>query len=379
MLRWPIIRTLLYKEILRYRYNWGLVVMAVALLALAALISVSARLGKLPGQEGPALDWCRIYYTSAGNSQTAKLVDHLVNHTTPPGEVRTVNLAPRTNPPTPEEFVSFAPNTILLLIDPPSEREPPSRGGGVWTGRFLHYGSEPPPAMAAYRAWFLRETQRFLNSQPRVEEELHGRKPPSGIEVTDRIPLIETALILFALYLMAFNIYLTSTGEERDKRILLALLLTPARPGEIIAAKGIFYGSGSLILAVAILAMCHPAYLTVAAFWPAVTLGAFAYLAIATVLLSLIRRQTTITTVSMLYLIGTTVIMILGDILPPFLVLRFMLIEHYLHTLIYQIMSNQRGYYFGVNLLALMFLTFVWSGIAVFMFSRKGIAISQGR
>ena len=42
MVRWSILRTLLYKEALRYRYNWGLLVMIAALLAMSALISISA-------------------------------------------------------------------------------------------------------------------------------------------------------------------------------------------------------------------------------------------------------------------------------------------------------------------------------------------------
>ncbi len=284
------------------------------------------------------------------------------------------------------ELISFRPNSIVLIIAPPTGTGSGASGnprGEVWTARFLYYGSEPPPGMAAYRAWFLRETHRFLNSEPRVDEELNGRKPLSGaIDVTDWISMIETALVLFALYFMAFNIFMTSTGEEREKRILLALLLTPARPVEIVAAKGIFYAAGSLLVATAIVAMYHPSYLATTAFWPTVILGSLCYLSIATVFLSIVRRQTTITMISMLYLISTLIIMILGEpyALPmPFYFLRGMLVEHYLHSLIFQIMSDQRGFTFGWYLIILLGLTFVWGVIAVITFSRKGIAISQGR
>jgi hypothetical protein len=378
MLRWRIIRTLLYKEVLRYRYNWGLLVMAGALLALAALVSVSARMGRLPGQEGPALRWCRIYYSSEQHPKMRELITHLTQDTKAPGVLLPEDLGSVRD--FLEHDVAVETDTIILVIVPPKQSISSLIGGSqIWQGHFFFNGTEPPPNIIPYREWFFRETQRFLNSQPRVEEKLHGRKPPSGIEVKDRIPLIETALILFALYLMAFNIYLTSTGEEREKRILMALLLTPARPSEVIAAKGIFYVAISLFLAVAIMAMCHPQKLAEPAFWPTVILGALAYLAIATVFLSIIRRQTTITTVSMLYLVGTTVIMILGDMLRGFIPFRVMLIEHHLHSLLYQIMSEQRSPYFGVNLLTLTGLTFVWSIAAVLTFSRKGIAISQSR
>jgi hypothetical protein len=379
MLRWNIIRTLLYKEMLRYRYNWGLLVMMVALLALAALVAVSEKMGRLPGQQGATSRWCWLIFDSSANAKSSELANHLLNDTKPPGVVRVEDFAHRYHfPPRPEDL-SLERNTFALVVVPPSPASATSGNGGqVWQARYVYYG-EIPGDLAAYREWFTRETQRFLNSSPRVEEELAKRPPPSGIEVTDRIPLILTALVLFALYLMAFNIYLTSTGEEREKRVLLALLLTPARPAEIIAAKGIFYATGSLILSVGIMAMCRPALLAEVPFWPTVILGSLSYLAIATVFLTAVRRQTTITMVSMLYLIGTTVIMILGDMLRPFLILRVLLIEHYLHSLIYQIMSDQRGVNFKGNLVMLMLLTTVWSAIAIFTFSKKGMAISQTR
>ena len=57
-----------------------------------------------------------------------------------------------------------------------------------------------------------------------------------------------SALVVFSLYLLSFNLFITSTGEEREKRVLLALALTPARPVEIVVAKAIFYSTASLIL-----------------------------------------------------------------------------------------------------------------------------------
>src|SRR3982750_2595670 len=78
MLRWPIIRTLLYKEALRYRYNWSLLVTVVGLLALAGLLSLSARLRMFPGQEGASVRACYILYRPEPRSQawTRYLTDH---------------------------------------------------------------------------------------------------------------------------------------------------------------------------------------------------------------------------------------------------------------------------------------------------------------
>src|SRR5438128_8624385 len=84
MIRRRIVRTLLYKEALRYRYNWGLLVMVVALLALAALVSISARLGKLPGQGGQVIENCFVAYNS-GDERSRQWADYLRQSPLPQG------------------------------------------------------------------------------------------------------------------------------------------------------------------------------------------------------------------------------------------------------------------------------------------------------
>src|SRR6516225_8519516 len=136
MLRWPIIRTLLYKEMLRYRYNWGLLVMMVALLALAALVTISEKMGRLPGQQGSASRWCWLIYDSSANAKSSELVYHLVNNTKPPGLVRIEDFAHRFRfPPRPEEL-SLERNTFALVVVPPSPASASNGNGGqVWQAR----------------------------------------------------------------------------------------------------------------------------------------------------------------------------------------------------------------------------------------------------
>jgi hypothetical protein len=61
-MRWSIIRTLLWKEALRFRYNWGLLVMIAGVLAISALISLGNRMGDLPGQVNRAIKAVVINY-----------------------------------------------------------------------------------------------------------------------------------------------------------------------------------------------------------------------------------------------------------------------------------------------------------------------------
>src|SRR4029079_9435212 len=126
-----------------------------------------------------------------------------------------------------------------------------------------------------------------------------------------RVPLVITALTIFALYLLSFNLYLTSSGEEREKRVLLGLLLSPASPAEFILAKAIFYVSASLVVSLAVVAMYEPRLLARPLLWAAIMSGSLGYVAIGTVILAIVRRQTTISIVSMLYLIATSTVMFL--------------------------------------------------------------------
>src|SRR4051812_28397962 len=62
MVRPYIVRALLYKEYLRYRYNWGLLAVVAALLALSALVSVAARSGTSQVLGGTELKTCLLFY-----------------------------------------------------------------------------------------------------------------------------------------------------------------------------------------------------------------------------------------------------------------------------------------------------------------------------
>jgi ABC-type Na+ efflux pump permease subunit len=131
-----------------------------------------------------------------------------------------------------------------------------------------------------------------------------------------------TGLVAFALYLPAFNLFLTSTAEERERGVLLALLLSPTRPAEILAAKAIFYTLASLLVSLIVVGLYRPALLGDPRLWLTIGPAAVGYVAIGTVVLCFVRRQTTIGTVSILYLMAVGVCITLAQVLPLFDFLR---------------------------------------------------------
>ena len=364
MLRTHILRTLLKKEAMRFRYNWGLLVMVFSLLVLSGLVSISARMNALPGQGGLAVT--RYYVLHPRDSAWAA---YLQQQRPPDGRMVgfRVDSAGGSAPSLPN--LSMAIQILSTDVDAASQARPRVR---YW------YSETAPSGIVPYRDWFVRASNEYFRTEPRLIEET--RRLPHDVDIADKVPLVITALVIFALYLLSFNLYITSTGEEREKRVLLAVLLSPARPAEVIAAKVIFYVSASLVVSVAIACMHEPRLLFSVSLWVAVVFGSIAYVSIGTVIISLVRRQTTISTVSMLYLVLVSTLMFLSQFLPIFVFLRLLLIEHFLHSSVHLIVSEQgRTIDVLIRLVALGVLAGVWAFGAVKLFARKGLDISRTR
>lgn len=371
MVRWPIIRTLLYKEALRYRYNWGLLVMIAALLAMSALISISARMNQLPGQQDAAIHVCAIAVPYSRDAEQYKRAmawaQHLRRHAAPDIRVWYDSFPEgwRMDP------AWVQPNVVLIELIAPSAN---SASSAPWTARYWY--AEKAEGLLPLRDWFVRESHRFLGVEPSfIEESRQG----GGNDT--RVPLIITALTIFAVYLLSFNLYITSSGEEREKRVLLGLLLSPASPAEFIIAKAIFYVSASLVVSMAVVCMYDPRLLSRPLLWCAVMSGSVGYIAIGTVVLTLVRRQTTLSIVSMVYLIATSMIMFLSQFLPLFGWLRWVLVEDYLYRELQQIIAREPIWWAAqwLNQLFLGFLVLIWSVAAIETFRRQGMAIARGR
>lgn len=368
MVRPYIVRALLYKEYLRYRYNWGLLAVVAALLALSALVSVAARSGSGQMLGAAELKTCLVFYQPG--TRGADWARHLTTQPPPDGVV----VAPQARPgPVDRPALEAGEMAIELVAPSPGAPDP------TWTARYWYVGP-PGPESQEVRDWFVRSSNDFLDTRPRLREETRADATSRGGDPAEKVPLVVTALAIFALYLLSFNLYITSTGEEREKRVLLGLLMTPAAAVEVIAAKAIFYAAASLVVCLAVVGMYRPSLLLNPYLWGAAVCGSVAYVAIGTVVVSIVRRQTTINTVSMLYLIATSLIMILSQILPLFTVFKMVLVENYLHGLMKRIVAGDgasrtvMGY-----MLALTLGTVCWAVVAVWVFAKRGTTIARGR
>ncbi len=371
-MRWPILRTLLWKEALRFRYNWGLLVMVAGVLAISALISLGNRMGDLPGASNRVIKACIIHLTTVNNEERRW---RQTLEEQPPDWFTEKNRIPilrGSDPQAGRQRGLVYPDDYLIVslqIRPGSSAEYRAR---------YQYALQAQQEAMLYRSWINSTTQKMRGQQV-VEEELPSFSDSELSEDEDRTAKIITALVIFAFYLLSFNLYITSTAEEREKKVLLALMLTPARASEIIGAKVIFYSLFSLVVSAGVIALFDASLLLRPLLWSTILCGSVCYVCVGTVVLCIIRRQSTINTVSMMYLIVTALIMSLSVFLLPFMVLRFMMIENYLFHQLEFIIAGKPNPVASLYQPLMVGITVGWFVLAVFIFSKRGVAVGQVR
>jgi hypothetical protein len=113
--------------------------------------------------------------------------------------------------------------------------------------------------------------------------------------------------------------------------------------------------------------------------WGAVLSGSLGYVAIGTVMISIIRRQTTLNTIPMLYLIATSIIMFLSQFLPLFIGIRLFLLEDWLYRQLQQVIAGENPGWLLLNQCALIVIVIGWGLVAVRIFSKQGMMIARAR
>lgn len=358
-----ILKTLVGKEVLRYRRVWGPLVLVGALVALAAVMSASAKSNTLPGATGGAAISDCIIWAQSNDPLAAHLKE----------------VAAATN----GQF-----DGIKIEFKPPRGRTPPPRLPVRMMGIELFRSQGRSKAVFwvladgqtrsyVIRDWFAKHAREFLKGDPGYDDRTGEALPL--VDVSDQAAIVMTILMVFCTYLTSFSLYVTSMSEERERRVLLAILMTPATPGLVVAAKLVFHLALSMASVGAVAAAYKPELLADPFLWWTVFLGSVSYLSIATVLFCVVQRYATLNSVPMLYLVVTSVINLLADPFPPMRLVQAFLTDAYVFRLFQAVCSGANQQFHAVNLLSLTFLTGVWAIVALRLFSRYAHEMCKGR
>ncbi|MFO0845612.1 MAG: ABC transporter permease [Gemmataceae bacterium] len=266
----------------------------------------------------------------------------------------------------------YASNTAAIQLRPPTT---PASGGTVW---FWYPGDRG--AIAAYEAWFWKETLRFVQAQratgmsdaapsvataPLAEEGFAlggGMDPRSGLA---------TALVLFGVFFLCVYLLPSLTCEERERGVLLAQALSPASTWELLAARFLFYPSLGLALAALLAGTYEPRALARPFFWMALVVCVAGSVGIGLTIATLARTQRSASMGAMAYLMAVSLVLyICQQNHVPFL--PWLALEYHGPRLIHAALSGTALWHHWGSLLGAALLAVVWVVVAGELFRRRG-------
>ncbi|MCS6850762.1 MAG: ABC transporter permease [Gemmataceae bacterium] len=411
-MRWHILRTLLWKESRRNLANRGGVIFASLLIVAAMLLSFFGRENTPVSALLGGVQLCYVDYAVEG-----PWIEHLRSHVPEAWQRgQRLRFRPLDQAPLIGGRIVYPQGSAAIQIRPD---EPRPDGTPRYVIMFWHHGAEAS-GLAPYEAWFWQETQRFFRQQALAAG---ARLPPEPETSTATDPLwawkrayqhlqaeiaagseslpgevraavtppdldpqrhrleggnvdvrssLATSLVLFALFFTCVYTLPSLTCEERERGVLLAQMLSPASPWEILAAKFLFYPVAGMALAVLLAGFYRPAALLSLFFWLALTVSAFATMSVGLCIASLARTQREASMAALCYMLVIALfLLICQQNRIPFL--PYLALEYHTPRILQAILGNETvlWYHWG-SLGGATLLGVIWAGLAAWLFRRRG-------
>jgi hypothetical protein len=357
-MRWPILKTLLNKELLRHLANRGGLVLMLLLVVFALLLSVFGRGQAAGGGFAAGVQRCYVDHALDG-----PLVQYLRTHV--PDEMKDEVGFRRLQdvPTTAAGVIVYPQSTGAIQLRPPEEG---TAGFTVW----LWHPGEDGGALAPFEAWFWRELVAYYHTAKL-------RVPPITVRHTrlegamDARSGLASALVLFGLFFVCVYLLPSLTCEERERGVLLAQVLSPATTGEILAAKFLFYPVMGMALGAALAALYRPGVLLVPFFWLALSAAVAGSMGVGLVIASLAQTQRSASMGAMCYLLCVTLFLMIcqqcGIRGLPYLAL-----EYHVPRMIHAALTGPPQAAHWGHLAGAVTLAILWAAAAGFLFRRYG-------
>ena len=408
-MRWHILKTLLHKEILRHATNRGGLMLAGLLVTASLVLAALNPAGEKGAQLIGGTHLCFVDTDDDGSHW----VQHLRTHV-PPALARHIRFRKIDPQIGPEKTIFYPPGTAAIQI-----RKLPSSGDGpihyhVW----LWHPDGDRASMAVYEQWFWRETYRFFNQQAANELRIKGIDPSTVLPMPDvetdelwsvrlwneqlrqrfasaagatpkDVPAVElketalkggaldmraamaTALVMFALFFTCVYLMPSLTCEERERGLLLAQALSPARVRELLAAKFLFYPTFGILLATLLAGIHNSAVLTRPFFWLSLLSLGIGSLGIGMTIASLARTQRAASLAALCYMLVVALVLLICQ-QNSIEYIPYLAIEYHAPQVLHATLTDQTRPYHWYNLLACLVLAIVWITAAAHLFRKRG-------
>jgi hypothetical protein len=371
-MRWYILRTLLRKEVNRQLANRGVIALAALLVVAALLMTFFNSDG---GQGGSLLGGVENCFVDYGREDS--WVAHLRANV--PEELRRRVVF---------RNVSALADAGITLVYPPGSGAIQLRseiiGGQARYKVWLWHPGQDSASLAVYEAWFWRESARYFQREAALVLEQSGQATQAAGQLpeiaqertrlsggVDFRSSFTTALVLFSLFFSCVYLLPSLMCEERERGVLLAQALSPASPGEILAAKFLFYPGAGVGLAALLAAIARPAVLVQPFFWLVVTVAALGSLGIGLTIACLARAQRTASMGALCYMLVVAMLLFIcqqGRI-PG---VPLLALEYHCPRMLHAVLGDSVHWYHWFNLAAAAALAVGWATLAAFLFRKRG-------
>lgn len=384
-MRWHIVRTLLWKEVLRQIANRGGIVLAALLVVAALLMTYFAKDGGQAGVLSGGLETCYIDYW-----QDNPWVAHLRNHV-PADMKRQIVFRRVADIATEGQTLTYPIGSAAIQMRTQTDAQGKS-STKIWCWDSDSDGS----ALAPYELWFWRESARYFQEQlARAEQKnerlnktalmnlvdtLSAKTPLTGSVEHERSHLkggfdmrlsVTSGLILFALFFSCVYLLPSLMCEEHERGLLLAQALSPASPVEILAAKFLFYPVVGVALAALLAGISKPAVLGSGFFWLVLLVASLGSLGIGLTIACLARTQRTASMGALCYMLVVTLFLFIcqqGSI--P--VLPYVALEYHCPRMLHAVLGDAVTGVHWINLAAAAILALGWNALATILFRERG-------
>jgi hypothetical protein len=409
-MRWYVLRALLAKEAQRHLANRGGIALALLLVASAILLSVFAP-EEAAGGTGMVGG---VHHCFVEFDRPTPLVKHLQANV--PKELKgQIVFRELAKADTVDGIIVYPTGTgAIQLRQVLPEKSPTGRPA---LSVYVWHPEGDPNALAAYEAWFWKETRRGLAAQARQKlsaadvpadpefdgpipwtlAEAHKRfqdqveagrpngtagNPPVipdldvsrrglGGKVLDFRAAIATGMVVFALYFTCVYLLPTLNCEERERGVLLAQALSPASPTEIVAAKFLFYPAAGIALAAMIAGVYKTAVLGTLFFWLSLLAVGGGFLGIGMTIATLAKTQRAAFLGGMCYLLTVSMVLLICSINGiPFI--HYLAVEYHGPRILHAALAGDVYPYHWLHLLGALGLAAAWLTAAGWLFRRRG-------
>ncbi|MCE9531087.1 MAG: ABC transporter permease [Planctomycetes bacterium] len=407
-MRWYILKTLLYKEALRHATNRGGLMLAALLVTASLVLSVMNPVGEKNSQFIGGVHHCLLNIQDFDGPWSKHLQENI------PPELKNKVLFNKLDPSIkPNETIVYPTGAGGIQI-----RNLPTGDGKSQNLVWLWYPDGDRAGMAAYEQWFWRESYRFWHMQaaaklnaagidaatkfpmPELKKDdlwdkrlilnqFQSRYAELSPPQTDPLPVLElkesplvgssldmraaiaTALVMFALFFTCVYLMPSLTCEERERGLLIAQALSPARVREILAAKFLFYPTFGILLAMLLGGIHNPNVLIRPFFWLSLICLGMGSLGIGMTIASLAKTQRSASLAALCYMLVVALVLLVCQ-QHNIMWVPFLAIEYHAPQVLHATLTNQTRTSHWYNLLGCGILSIGWVLLAGFLFRKRG-------